>query len=106
MSLFVCDKCGCIDNTATGYYWTKNRTDMFSDKSLIGKGFCSECAPTHYSDGSKTEYGKWHNRFPKRKWNGKIKVVNRCEKCLKPIDNFDPIISLCNECKKILNIKE
>lgn len=21
MSLFVCSKCGCIDNTATSYYW-------------------------------------------------------------------------------------
>nr|DAO43887.1 MAG TPA: Rubredoxin loop, ELECTRON TRANSPORT [Bacteriophage sp.] len=25
MSLFVCSKCGCIDNTATSYYWALMR---------------------------------------------------------------------------------
>lgn len=38
MSLFVCSKCGCIDNTATSCYWAiirpcKNR---IYDKSLKG----------------------------------------------------------------------
>lgn len=43
MSLFICSKCGCVENTATGDYW--NRPD---------EPLCSECSR-----------GKWHNRFEK-----------------------------------------
>ncbi|OZA27586.1 MAG: hypothetical protein B7X93_08920 [Hydrogenophilales bacterium 17-61-9] len=28
-----------------------------------GKVLCSACGPTKYSDGTATEYGKWHGRF-------------------------------------------
>lgn len=40
MSLFVCSKCGCIDNTATSYYWALIRPckNRIYDKSL--KGYC------------------------------------------------------------------
>lgn len=49
MSLFVCSKCGCIDNTATSYYWAlirpcKNRIYDKSLKGYEGKPLCSECA--------------------------------------------------------------
>lgn len=38
MSLFVCSKCGCIDNTATSYYWALIRPckNRIYDKSLKG----------------------------------------------------------------------
>ena len=38
MSLFVCSKCGCIDNTATSYYWALMRPckNRIYDKSLKG----------------------------------------------------------------------
>lgn len=50
MSLFVCDQCNCIENTACcGYWW---RGD--------GKKLCSECDP---------QFKKWHGRFPKREFN-------------------------------------
>jgi hypothetical protein len=50
MPLFVCPKCGCIDNTALSGYWT--------DKHLEGidKPFCTLC-----------KNGKWHNHFPHEK---------------------------------------
>ena len=53
MSLFVCEKCECIENTALGHYWGQ-------DKKL-----CSECGR-----------GKWHGRFEKRKFDTtKDKIV-------------------------------
>jgi hypothetical protein len=42
MSLFMCEKCGCVENTASGCYWG-------ADSKL-----CSECGD-----------GKWHGIFPK-----------------------------------------
>lgn len=48
MPLFVCEKCGAIENTALGYYWSARLQNM--------PRMCSECAPM---------IGKWHNRFPK-----------------------------------------
>jgi len=51
MSLFICAKCGCIDNTATSSYWGLTRLgakdDYIYDESLKeykGKPLCSECA--------------------------------------------------------------
>ncbi len=82
MPLFVCDKCGCVDNTAYGRYWTKDITNMW-DKENEGLALCTECAPTTFADGSPVnprvmaDFGKWHNAFPKRKWDGKMEVINR-----------------------------
>lgn len=77
MALFVCDKCGCVDNTAYGRYWTKDFPDMWA-KDNEGLALCSECAPLTFKDGESTDYtGKWHNKFPKEKWDGKLEVINR-----------------------------
>lgn len=77
MPLFVCDKCGCVDNTALGRYWSKDMECW--DESNRGLALCTECAPTHYKDGKPTNrgYGEWHDEFPKVKWNGKMEVINR-----------------------------
>lgn len=48
MSLFVCSKCGCIENTATSNYW---------DFEPIASALCSECD---------LRIGRWHGRFPKQ----------------------------------------
>lgn len=58
MSLFVCSKCGCIDNTATSYYWAlirpcKNRIYDKSLKGYEGKPLCSECAAIEYDKEDK-----------------------------------------------------
>lgn len=46
MPMFTCDKCGCEENTALGYYWP----------AVVNKEprLCSEC-----------HTGTWHGKFPK-----------------------------------------
>lgn len=72
MSLFVCSKCGCIDNTATSCYWAiirpcKNRIYDKSLKGYEGKPLCSECAAIEYDKDDKLVVvpGTWHGRFKK-----------------------------------------
>lgn len=48
MSLFRCERCGCVENTAVCHYWTRKEGEP---------ALCTECDP---------EIGKWHGRFPKR----------------------------------------
>lgn len=69
MSLFVCSKCGCIDNTATSCYWAlirpcKNRIYDKSLKGYEGKPLCSECAAIEYSKGDEVVVvpGTWHGK--------------------------------------------
>ena len=82
MPLFVCDKCGCVENTALGRYWSKD--EDYWDDGNRGQALCSECAPTTYKDGRPVnnmggmrQFGKWHGQFPKQKWDGKMEVINR-----------------------------
>lgn len=50
MSLFQCEKCGCVENTATSNYWFRK------DKTSACKGqkLCSACDP---------DLNKWHGVF-------------------------------------------
>ncbi|EGT4280880.1 hypothetical protein DOX46_15175 [Cronobacter malonaticus] len=70
MSLFQCEKCGCVENTALSSQGFNGIFEMFFDWSYSpeskGKKLCSACGPTHYSDGTETEYGRWHNHFPRQ----------------------------------------
>lgn len=81
MSLFVCDKCGCVENTALGRYWSKDMPFWGDDNR--GLALCSECAPTRDKDGNyineygARKYGKWHGIFLKEPWDGVTKVINR-----------------------------
>ena len=68
MGLFVCEMCGTTENTALGHYWSRNFIG-FKNKELNGKALCSECFPTEYEDGSQAGRMKWHNRFPKQKYD-------------------------------------
>jgi len=54
MSLFICDNCKAIENTALCNYWKCN----YPGES--GKALCSECDP---------KIRKWHGRFPKEIYN-------------------------------------
>lgn len=75
MSLFICAKCGCIDNTATSSYWGLTRLgakdDYIYDESLKeykGMPLCSECAKIVFHKDNSTPNvvpGKWHGKFPK-----------------------------------------
>jgi len=73
MPLFVCDECGCVDNTALGHYWTRGKYGTPKE------ALCTECMPEEYDKGLKgSRYGKWHDRFPKEKYvPGKFGVLNR-----------------------------
>jgi hypothetical protein len=48
MSIFRCDQCGCIENTATSRYWLRPKGTL---------PLCSACDP---------EIGRWHGRFPQQ----------------------------------------
>lgn len=76
MSLFVCAKCGCVDNTATSSYWmltNEYMVDKFDYAKGLqpykGMGLCSECGRLATSpDGRDVVVpGKWHGKFPKEK---------------------------------------
>lgn len=72
MSLFVCAKCGCVDNTATSSYWmltNEYMVDKFEYAKELqpykGMGLCSECGRLATSpDGRDVVVsGKWHGKF-------------------------------------------
>ena len=74
MGLFKFAKCGCVDNTAFGLFWSALRHNIFFDWTpetiqYIGKPLCSECASQYFSDGKRTRYGKWHGKFPKQQFS-------------------------------------
>lgn len=49
MSLFACECCGVVENTALCNYWlSKDKTE--------GQALCSQCDPN---------IGKWHGIFPR-----------------------------------------
>ena len=49
MSLFQCGKCGCVENTSPGHYWSQKYGDG------IENPLCSEC-----------KTGTWHGIFKKQ----------------------------------------
>ena len=64
MGLFICENCRCIENTATGHWWSRH-IDQFKG-TIWEKALCSECTPTTFPDGTANPRGgKWHNYFPK-----------------------------------------
>lgn len=78
MSLFVCEKCGVIENTACCSYWAlavdalrEKKKLKWSDelKSYEGKKFlCSECATIKYDALGNNPVvipGEWHSKFDK-----------------------------------------
>lgn len=84
MSLFVCDECNVIENTATagprGYWLRKSevtekereeRPDLDFGDLGDGKARCYQCNP---------EVGKWHGMFPREEFDREKdigRVVNR-----------------------------
>lgn len=64
MPLFICAKCGCVENTALSTYWFRENLkytgelEQYQDRPL-----CSECG---MRAGKTMIPGHWHNQFPKR----------------------------------------
>jgi len=48
--LFVCARCGHVDNTALGHYW-----DLRGPGGVAAEPLCTQCRT-----------GAWHGRFPRR----------------------------------------
>lgn len=70
MSLFICAKCGCVENTALSTYWfRKNLKYTDGLEEYQDKPLCSECGRAVKNDNDKVRDwmipGRWHNRFPK-----------------------------------------
>lgn len=66
MSLYQCEDCGCVENTATGWYHCRNSPDL-TPADKLGRALCSVCGPTAYPNGEPIEkMGRWHGRFARR----------------------------------------
>jgi hypothetical protein len=68
MSLFQCDNCGVVENTACSLQGTQPMFDDFDWTGIEnrkGKLLCSQCAPDKFLDGTDTELGVWHDEFPR-----------------------------------------
>lgn len=65
MSLYQCDNCGVIENTALGFYHSRGVKDWWPEQ-YVDKKLCSECGPPTFKSGEPTEYGRWHGRFKKK----------------------------------------
>lgn len=70
MSLFQCENCGCVENTALASQGFNGFFEKLYDWSYAperkGMRLCSACGPVKYSDGAETRYGKWHKVFPRQ----------------------------------------
>ena len=59
MPIYICDKCGCIENTALSMCsWFY----LFDKKPML----CSKCCP---------KQKKWHGAFKRVKWDGKERLM-------------------------------
>lgn len=75
MSLFICAKCGCVDNTAVSSYWSlmnvRYRNIRYDGdlQKYAGKPLCSECGLLKFDkhDNPIVTPGRWHGHFPKVK---------------------------------------
>ena len=64
MPAFRCSKCGCMENSATSNYVSRQYPYSPAGEKLPPLPLlCSECDP---------EIGKWHGAFPKRSAKGSI----------------------------------
>lgn len=66
MPLFECPRCGCIENTALGNYWTRPDGKSFHEPNCAPPA-CSVCGPAIFPDGTPNPNGGgWHGRFRRR----------------------------------------
>ena len=76
MSLFQCDKCGCLENTACGWSHPRFNKRLTKPENL-GKELCAVCAPTEYPNGDKTAFKNvWHDRFLRRFFEKGMYITN------------------------------
>lgn len=68
MSLFQCEHCGCVENTALSCQGFQ--PEIFADcfdwhgiEERRGMRLCSACGPAFRSDGEHSGYAAWHGEF-------------------------------------------
>ena len=72
MPLYVCEICGCIDNTALGHAYhpkVDEKGELVRDEEgrIVFDRRCTEC-----------KTGVWHAKFPKEKYDpNKHNVINK-----------------------------
>lgn len=68
MPSYICEKCGCVDNSACGgNYHIVLRKMRYYDEDYANTHFlCTECAPARSVVNCE---GSWHNLFPKKHWS-------------------------------------
>lgn len=59
MPLYMCSRCKCVDNTATGDYWGQQFDARQSGAAFVP--LCAECRT-----------GQWHGAFAKRPAEGML----------------------------------
>jgi hypothetical protein len=64
MPLYMCTKCGTVENTALGGYWRQEMEAMEAGKKH--EPLCSACDP---------ELGEWHGRFKRRSAAGYVQTA-------------------------------
>lgn len=82
MSLFQCENCGCLENTALTercleFDYVQDMYNWDGIKHLKGKSLCSACTPSKLKDGTPSEYGKWHDEFPRKYFAKGEYITNR-----------------------------
>lgn len=68
MSLYRCQQCGCVENTAFGFHAIRYWPEWPDD--IRGKALCSACGPARFRTGAPTGFGKWHGRFEQKSATG------------------------------------
>jgi hypothetical protein len=75
MPSFICENCGCVDNSACGgTYWTANADPpLYPPPYKKGQKLCLACSPTIYTNGRKNgDAGKWHDKFERLMPDGSL----------------------------------
>lgn len=70
MSLFQCEICGCIENTALSLQGVgtvmSDSFDWTGVEERKGKMLCSEHIQKKFKDGNTSGFGVWHGQFEQR----------------------------------------
>lgn len=71
MSLFQCENCGGVENTACSFQGFSMMDDCFDWtglEDLRGKKICSACGPSRFSDGEDSGFGKLWEWTQQQEW--------------------------------------
>lgn len=90
MAMYICENCGTYENTALGNWWFRDRNKKLGANPATGKPFpndmplCCACTPALNDEGKpvglkrngELKFGRWHNVFERKMWDGKMPIEN------------------------------